>query len=121
MDCLVRAFSEFTGISIETFEHRIGHKAPHHIQEIIEAIGNEWSITEISCKDIDPSCPYDHSRLAHWISRYSGVLTYWTRPATQHAIIWHPGMTLLPDHTISIFWIIEPRQNRFSSDLTFKP
>ncbi len=114
MRCLVQSFSLFTGLDVEA---EIGHAAPHHIQEVIETIGDRFSITEISSADIDPDCPFGPERIDHWAQNHSGVLTYWSGEDTLHAVTWyHKSKTvfngdlpLVYTPPYNIFWIVEPR------------
>jgi len=125
MDCLVTAFSEVTSQSRLKLIEKIGHPAPHHIQEIIEVLHEQWSITEFLFDDLRLKCPCDHvcpllddgvpfvntQEYAHRLLRkYNGVLTYWTGPDAQHAVAWNKN-DVLPNSTISIFWRVEWRSD----------
>mgnify|MGYP006916431440 FL=1 len=133
MDCLARAFAHATHTSYDKLVRAIDHPAPYHIQEIIEVLSRTFSITEVSCNDIDPTCPYTSDRLGAWLSEYSGVVAYWTRKdfqecptcgavsfenAAMHAVAYnHKNKTVqesdgsysIPRNDYTIFWIIQPR------------
>jgi len=124
MDCLARAFAHATHTDYAKLVKDIGHSAPYHIQEIIEVLGSRFSITEVSCSDIDPTCPYTPERIQHWIAEYSGVLAYWTGLDKMHAVaynhkngmLWDNGTYRIPSDFYTIFWIVEPRPFRKFSD-----
>lgn len=134
MDCLAKAFAHATHTNYDKLVHAIGHDAPFHIQEIIEVLSRTFSITELSCQDIDPSCPYTSERLGAWLSEYSGVLAYWTgnkgsicskcgsliydSSTTMHAVAYNhknkviqesDGSYHKPRRDYTIFWIVQPR------------
>ena len=118
MDCLARAFSHATRVPYERIVKAINHPPPYHIQEIIEVLGRTFSITELSCRDIDPSCPFEPERIKPWLSEFSGVLAYWHSQTTMHAVAYNhknnivtesDGSYCLPVDDYTIFWIIQPR------------
>lgn len=117
MDCLAKAFAYATHTNYDKLIKDIGHEPPYHIQEIIEVLGSRFSITEISCKDIDPDCPYTSNRIQRWLPYHSGVLAYWSGKDTMHAVAYNHknriicdgGVYMEPVHDYTIFWIVEPR------------
>lgn len=117
MDCLARAFAQATHTNYKQLVKDIGHDAPYHIQEIIDVLGSRFSITELTCSDIDPDCPFGPERIKTWMQKFSGVIAYWTSSNAMHAVAWNHkngvvydnGEYKTADEIYTLFWIVAPR------------
>jgi len=115
MDCLARAFSEFTKTDFGVFVREltpIKGAGTYHIQDIIALLADHWHITEFfydSPAMPDSTNPHKRPEYIHnLMSKYKGVVAYQTREGHAHAIPWYGGD--IPDVPLFLFWRVEPRE-----------